>query len=160
MSLQTTCKTFPSSRHYHCPCSPRRVPLIMDHERRPPLPHQLHWGCRSSQEALHIQNCPHAQPRLYFYPNYVDGGFFIFQIRSLVLVRLVPDNHGLPPDGVIVGNTRCNLAGSDLNRQYKHTVKEAFPTVFHVKEMINKLREDDVRVMLYCDLHAHSRQPR
>ena len=58
---------------------------------------------------------------------------------------------------MIVGNTRCNLAGSDLNRQYKHTVKEAFPTVHHVKEMINKLREDDVRVMLYCDLHAHSR---
>ena len=76
-------------------------------------------------------------------------------LRKLFIFKIVPM---LNPDGVIVGNTRCNLAGSDLNRQYKHTVKEAFPTVHHVKEMINKLREDDVRVMLYCDLHAHSRR--
>ena len=76
-------------------------------------------------------------------------------LRKLFIFKIVPM---LNPDGVIVGNTRCNLAGSDLNRQYKHTVKEAFPTVHHVKEMINKLREDDVRVMLYCDLHAHSRK--
>ena len=75
-------------------------------------------------------------------------------LRKHYIFKIVPM---INPDGVIVGNTRCNLAGSDLNRQYKHTVKEAFPTVHHVKEMINKLREDDVRVMLYCDLHAHSR---
>ena len=37
---------------------------------------------------------------------------------------------------------RCNLAGADLNRQYKHAVKEAFPTVHHVKMLIAKLLED------------------
>ena len=29
----------------------------------------------------------------------------------------------LNPDGVIIGNTRCNLAGRDLNRQYKNVIK-------------------------------------
>ena len=27
---------------------------------------------------------------------------------------------------------RCNLAGRDLNRQYKNVIKEAFPPVFQV----------------------------
>ena len=30
--------------------------------------------------------------------------------------------------------------------------------MFHVKEMISKLIEDNVRIILYCDLHAHSRK--
>ena len=64
----------------------------------------------------------------------------------------------LNPDGVIVGNTRCNLAGGDLNRQYKHCNLTVYPSVFHVKELIAKLIEDNVRVILYCDLHAHSRK--
>ena len=76
-------------------------------------------------------------------------------LRKVFVFKIVPM---LNPDGVIVGNTRCNLAGSDLNRQYKHTVKEAYPTVFHVKELISKLLEDDIRITLYCDLHAHSRK--
>ena len=44
----------------------------------------------------------------------------------------------LNPDGVIVGNTRCSLAGRDLNRQYKSVIKEAFPPVYHVKTLIRK----------------------
>ena len=76
-------------------------------------------------------------------------------LRKLFVFKIVPM---LNPDGVIVGNTRCNLAGADLNRQYKHCVKEAFPSVFYVKELISKLIEDSVRIILYCDLHAHSRK--
>ena len=41
-------------------------------------------------------------------------------LRKLFIFKIVPM---LNPDGVIVGNTRCNLAGADLNRQYKHCVK-------------------------------------
>ena len=35
-------------------------------------------------------------------------------LRKLFIFKIVPM---LNPDGVIVGNTRCNLAGADLNRQ-------------------------------------------
>ena len=76
-------------------------------------------------------------------------------LRKTFIFKIVPM---LNPDGVIVGNTRCNLAAADLNRQYKHCVKEAFPTVHYVKEMMEKLVADDVRITLYCDLHAHSRK--
>ena len=44
----------------------------------------------------------------------------------------------LNPDGVIVGNTRCSLAGRDLNRQYKSVIKEAFPEVFNVKALVRR----------------------
>ena len=76
-------------------------------------------------------------------------------LRRLFIFKIVPM---LNPDGVIVGNTRCNLAGSDLNRQYKHTVKEAFPTVYHVKALITKLLENDHSISIYCALHAPSRK--
>ena len=62
----------------------------------------------------------------------------------------------LNPDGVIVGNTRCSLAGRDLNRQYKSVIKEAFPPVYHIKTLIRRLMEEG-SVVFYCDMHAHSR---
>ncbi len=37
------------------------------------------------------------------------------------------------PDGVIVGNYRCSLAGVDLNRTYKHTIRDLYPTVYAAK---------------------------
>ena len=39
-------------------------------------------------------------------------------LRKLFIFKIVPM---LNPDGVIVGNTRCNLAGADLNRQVSAT---------------------------------------
>ena len=39
----------------------------------------------------------------------------------------------LNPDGVIVGNYRCSLAGRDLNRNYKSVLKDSFPSVWHTK---------------------------
>ena len=41
-------------------------------------------------------------------------------LRDRFVFKIVPM---LNPDGVIVGNTRCNLAGRDLNRQYKNVIK-------------------------------------
>ena len=76
-------------------------------------------------------------------------------LRKHYIFKIVPM---INPDGVIVGNSRCNLAGADLNRQYKYTVKEAFPTVYYIKMLIMKLLEDDYSISIYCDLHAHSRK--
>lgn len=36
----------------------------------------------------------------------------------------------LNPDGVIVGNYRCSLAGSDLNRNYIAPLRKLHPTIF------------------------------
>ena len=62
--------------------------------------------------------------------------FFHFQLlRDTFIFKIVPM---LNPDGVIVGNYRCSLAGRDLNRSYKTMLKESFPPVWHTKVMIKK----------------------
>ncbi|XP_027626275.1 cytosolic carboxypeptidase 3 isoform X2 [Tupaia chinensis] len=63
----------------------------------------------------------------------------------------------LNPDGVIVGNYRCSLAGRDLNRNYTSLLKESFPSVWYTRNMIHRLMEKR-EVILYCDLHGHSRK--
>ena len=63
--------------------------------------------------------------------------FCLFQLlRDNFIFKIVPM---LNPDGVIVGNYRCSLAGRDLNRSYKSQLKESFPPVWHTKTMIEKL---------------------
>ena len=47
----------------------------------------------------------------------------------------------LNPDGVIVGNYRCSLAGRDLNRNYRHPRRDNFPTIFAVKAMVEELAQ-------------------
>ena len=48
----------------------------------------------------------------------------------------------LNPDGVIVGNYRCSLAGRDLNRRYKTTLREAFPPIWHLRKQIERILID------------------
>nr|XP_006212408.2 cytosolic carboxypeptidase 2 isoform X1 [Vicugna pacos]XP_031546539.1 cytosolic carboxypeptidase 2 isoform X1 [Vicugna pacos] len=75
-------------------------------------------------------------------------------LRDIFIFKVVPM---LNPDGVIVGNYRCSLAGRDLNRHYKTTLKESFPCVWHTRNMIKRLLEER-EVLLYCDFHGHSRK--
>ena len=75
-------------------------------------------------------------------------------LRDTFIFKLVPM---LNPDGVIIGNYRCSLTGRDLNRNYKTVLKEAFPSIWHTREMIKKLSQER-EILLYCDLHGHSRK--
>nr|XP_039266870.1 uncharacterized protein LOC120342204 isoform X2 [Styela clava] len=75
-------------------------------------------------------------------------------LRNNFIFKIVPM---LNPDGVIVGNYRCSLAGRDLNRNYKSVLKDSFPSVWHVKMMVKRLNMER-EVILYCDLHGHSRK--
>jgi hypothetical protein len=43
-------------------------------------------------------------------------------------------------DGVIVGNYRCNLSGSDLNRQWIEPSKKYHPTIYYTKALIKKTK--------------------
>lgn len=40
------------------------------------------------------------------------------------------------PDGVIVGNSRCNIFGYDLNRQWKEPKKSTAPEILSLKKAI------------------------
>ncbi|XP_008109004.1 cytosolic carboxypeptidase 3 isoform X3 [Anolis carolinensis] len=75
-------------------------------------------------------------------------------LRDTFVFKVVPM---LNPDGVIVGNYRCSLAGRDLNRNYKSELKESFPPIWYTRTMIKRMMEER-NVLLYCDLHGHSRK--
>ncbi|XP_076426009.1 cytosolic carboxypeptidase 2 isoform X22 [Peromyscus maniculatus bairdii] len=75
-------------------------------------------------------------------------------LRDIFVFKVIPM---LNPDGVIVGNYRCSLAGRDLNRHYKTVLKDSFPCIWYTKNMIKRLLEER-EVLLYCDFHGHSRK--
>ncbi|XP_020895449.1 cytosolic carboxypeptidase 2-like [Exaiptasia diaphana] len=75
-------------------------------------------------------------------------------LRDTFVFKIVPM---INPDGVIVGNYRCSLTGRDLNRNYKTSLKDSFPPIWHIKNMVKKLLEER-EIVLYCDFHGHSRK--
>lgn len=74
-------------------------------------------------------------------------------LRNNFVFKIVPQ---LNPDGCINGNTRCSLSGNDLNRKWKKPSKKLHPTIYHTKQMINKLKKTRDTV-IFVDLHAHSK---
>lgn len=75
-------------------------------------------------------------------------------LRNNFIFKIIPM---LNPDGVINGNYRCNLAGVDLNRQWKDPQKLLHPTIFAAKKLIKSFSRER-EVSLICDLHGHSRR--
>ena len=58
-------------------------------------------------------------------------------------------------DGVIYGNTRCDLTGSDMNRSWKYAIKELQPQIVAIRNIIRDLHATNK--VAYClDLHSHS----
>ncbi|KAJ3293027.1 Cytosolic carboxypeptidase 2 [Borealophlyctis nickersoniae] len=74
-------------------------------------------------------------------------------LRDNFVIKIIPM---LNPDGVIVGNHRCNLLGYDLNRQWEMGDDgiDYAPEIFYAKEMIGKLSQAR-EFSLYCDMHGH-----
>ncbi|XP_045919245.1 cytosolic carboxypeptidase 2-like [Micropterus dolomieu] len=75
-------------------------------------------------------------------------------LRDTFVFKVVPM---LNPDGVVVGNYRCSLAGRDLNRNYKTLLRDSFPCVWHTRNMVERLMTE-TDVVLYCDFHGHNRK--
>ncbi|XP_023118182.2 cytosolic carboxypeptidase 2 isoform X2 [Amphiprion ocellaris] len=75
-------------------------------------------------------------------------------LRDTFVFKVVPM---LNPDGVVVGNYRCSLAGRDLNRYYKTLLRDSFPCVWYTRNMVERLMAE-MDVVLYCDFHGHNRK--
>lgn len=75
-------------------------------------------------------------------------------LRDNFVIKIVPMVNA---DGVINGNTRCSLAGVDLNRSWMDPQKDTHPVIFALKWLIAKLKEER-SVVVFCDLHGHSRK--
>ncbi|KAJ9507713.1 hypothetical protein QJQ45_019104, partial [Haematococcus lacustris] len=77
------------------------------------------------------------------------------QLRSQFVFKIIPM---VNPDGVIVGNYRCNLAGVDLNRVWQEPHRKLHPVIVALKALLREFMEER-EVSLFCDLHGHSRKP-
>ena len=58
-------------------------------------------------------------------------------LRENFIFKIVPM---LNPDGVILGNYRCNLSLVDLNRQWIDPIKKLHPTIYNAKQMIKRMK--------------------
>lgn len=75
-------------------------------------------------------------------------------LRDNFVFKIIPM---LNPDGVVVGNYRCSLVGHDLNRQWGEPSRKLHPTIYYTKNMMRHLL-DDRAIVLYVDIHGHSRK--
>ena len=73
-------------------------------------------------------------------------------LRQNLIFKIVPM---LNPDGVILGNHRCGLAGKDLNRDWMNPKS---PTILWTKLMYTHMINCGRKVLLACDIHGHSRK--
>ncbi len=76
-------------------------------------------------------------------------------LRKNYVIVVIPM---LNPDGVIYGNYRCSLLGSDLNRQWSRPSRATQPTIFYAKELLKLMHQLGHQVELFCDIHGHSRR--
>eukprot|EP00939_MAST-03C_sp_MAST-3C-sp1_P005554 g5554.t1 len=95
--------------------------------------------------------------------SWMMKGFIDYLTGSSVDAKILRDNFifkivpMLNPDGVVVGNYRCSLAGIDLNRSYLNPSRKLHPTIFYCKQMIKRFAAER-EVVLTVDLHGHSRK--
>jgi hypothetical protein len=78
-------------------------------------------------------------------------------LRKSCIFKIVPM---INPDGVILGNYRCNSTGYDLNRHWNVTEssKNDVYEIFKVKEMVMECIKSKKPVSLFCDFHGHNRK--
>lgn len=61
------------------------------------------------------------------------------------------------PDGVIHGNSRCNLAGLDLNRNWHEQLKGGAPECIGLRKYLWSLHSLG-GILMVVDLHGHSKK--
>lgn len=78
---------------------------------------------------------------------------WVRHLRENVIFKIVPM---VNPDGVIHGNSRCELVGADPNRRWRNPSKNLNPIIYNLKQMITKSTHANTNMVL--DLHSHSRK--
>lgn len=76
------------------------------------------------------------------------------KLRQSFIFTIIPM---LNPDGVIHGNYRCSLAGTDLNRRFSDAHPSCHPTVCALKSLLKTISANRP-ILLYLDLHGHSKR--
>lgn len=75
-------------------------------------------------------------------------------LREHFVFKIIPM---LNPDGVFLGNNRCNLVGHDLNRYWNNPSQFTTPTLFAVTNLLKELDNSDYyQIDFVIDIHGHS----
>ncbi|XP_037946939.1 cytosolic carboxypeptidase 6-like isoform X2 [Teleopsis dalmanni] len=95
--------------------------------------------------------------------SFVCQGFLEFLVGNHPIANVLRENFVfkiLPmvnPDGVFLGNNRCNLIGQDLNRVWHIATEYSHPTVFAIRNMLKELdNSDSYQIDFVFDIHAHT----
>ena len=59
-------------------------------------------------------------------------------------------------DGVLYGNYRTNLAGTDLNRSWRSPRKDLQPEIYYIKKYLQSINKN-APISMIIDLHGHSK---
>lgn len=82
--------------------------------------------------------------------SFVCQGFIEFLIGNHPIAKVLREHFVFKivpmvnPDGVFLGNNRCNLIGQDLNRTWHVATEFSHPTLYAIKNMLKELDNSEV----------------
>ncbi|XP_063709238.1 cytosolic carboxypeptidase 6 [Culicoides brevitarsis] len=75
-------------------------------------------------------------------------------LRENIVFKIIPM---INPDGVFLGNNRCNVVGHDLNRSWNHISPFLHPTLQATYKMLRELSQSECyQIDFVIDIHAHN----
>eukprot|EP00930_Biecheleria_cincta_P031414 TRINITY_DN21807_c0_g2_i1.p1 TRINITY_DN21807_c0_g2~~TRINITY_DN21807_c0_g2_i1.p1 ORF type:complete len:1414 (+),score=214.08 TRINITY_DN21807_c0_g2_i1:138-4379(+) len=96
--------------------------------------------------------------------SWIVHGLMGFLLSTTAEAQVLRDNFVwilipmLNPDGVISGNYRCGLCGTDLNRQWRQPDELLHCSVHSLKKLVSRTKRSSSNLCLYLDVHGHSRK--
>lgn len=82
--------------------------------------------------------------------SFVCQGFLEFLLGSHPIANILRENFVfkvipmINPDGVFLGNNRCNLIGQDLNRAWNIATEFSHPTILATRNLLKELDASEV----------------
>jgi len=62
-------------------------------------------------------------------------------------------------DGVIYGNARCDISGTDINRKWTKSPNSfLYPIIKATKKLYHELLNENYEIDYFIDLHGHSKK--
>lgn len=93
--------------------------------------------------------------------SFVCQGFLEFLMGSHPIANILRENFVfkvipmINPDGVFLGNNRCNLIGQDLNRAWNIATEFSHPTILAARNLLKELDASEVDFYLFPTFSTH-----
>ncbi|EGR32133.1 zinc carboxypeptidase family protein, putative [Ichthyophthirius multifiliis] len=71
------------------------------------------------------------------------------KLKDLFIFKIFPM---INPDGVFVGNSRTNISGFDLNKQWEDTSETLQPEIYFLKEYFRQIKKQEI--FAFLDIHS------